>query len=56
MDLHHNRISENLLFGLLLATVAGSVTAPAAAGLHLVSGAGACFASAPVERHGPFRS
>lgn len=57
MNLPHNRLSENLLFVLLLATVAGSVMAPAAAGLQLAaSGGRAHFAATPVERHGPFRS
>lgn len=46
MDQPYNRISENVLFALLLAALLGSVTAPVAADLGSVPAAGVCFAVA----------
>jgi hypothetical protein len=42
----YSRISENLLFVLLIAAVAGWFTAPVALELHLASRAGTCLAAA----------
>jgi hypothetical protein len=47
MDQPYNRISENVLFALLLAAQIGWFTAPVAADLHSAEAAGACFAAAP---------
>jgi hypothetical protein len=46
MNQPYNRISENVLFVVLMAAVAGWVTAPAAVELQLASAAQACIAAA----------
>jgi len=46
MDQPYNRISENVLFILVLAALVGSLTAPFAADLQPASPASACVAAA----------
>ena len=50
MDQPYNRISENVLFALLLAASVGWVTVPVAADLQSAPAAGASFA-APTQAH-----
>jgi hypothetical protein len=47
MNLHHNRIPENLLFVLLIASVAGWITAPMAADLQSATAASTCLVAGP---------
>ena len=50
MELIHGRISENVLFTLLLAALAGCITAPVAADLQSSPLAGTCLAACvPVQ-------